>query len=225
MTIAIVGRCAKTNMAGVAITTSSIAVGSRCPYALAGAGAVTTQNITDPIIGPEVLAHMADGHSAEAAIAAAMKDRPYADYRQVAAVDLKGGTGVFTGDNILGNNATNQGKDCVGAGNLLSRVEVIPAMTDAFEKGTDLHLAERLTRALIAALDAGGEEGPTHSAALIVAHERPWPLVDLRIDWTEDCPGQAMLALWKQYEPQMNDYLTRAINPSSAPSYGVPGDE
>ena len=225
MTIAIVGRCAKTNMAGVAITTSSIAVGSRCPYALAGAGAVTTQNVTDPTIGPAVLALMAKGHNAETAIKMTMDGRPHADFRQVAAVDLNGGTGVFTGHEILGNNAVNQGKDCVGAGNLLSRVEVIPAMTKAFEDGYDLHLAERLTRALIAALDAGGEEGPTHSAALIVAHERPWPLVDLRIDWTDDCPAQALLALWEEYKPQMNDYLTRAINPSAAPSYGVPGDE
>lgn len=225
MTIAIVGRCAKTYMAGVAITTSSIAVGSRCPYAMAGAGAVTTQNITDPTIGPAVLALMSEGHSAETAIKMTMDGRPHADFRQVAAVDLHGGTGVFTGREILGNNAVNQGKDCVGAGNLLSRVEVIPAMTQAFEDGHDLHLAERLSRALIAALDAGGEEGPTHSAALIVAHERPWPLVDLRIDWTDDCPGQALLALWEEYKPQMNDYLTRAINPSAAPSYGVPGDE
>lgn len=225
MTIAIVGRCAKTNMAGVAITTSSIAVGSRCPYAMAGAGAVTTQNITDPTIGPAVLALMSEGHSAETAIKMTMDGRPHADFRQVAAVDLHGGTGVFTGREILGNNAVNQGKDCVGAGNLLSRVEVIPAMTQAFEDGHDLHLAERLSRALIAALDAGGEEGPTHSAALIVAHERPWPLVDLRIDWTDECPGQALLALWEEYKPQMNDYLTRAINPSAAPSYGVPGDE
>jgi uncharacterized Ntn-hydrolase superfamily protein len=225
MTIAIVGRCAKTNMAGVAITTSSIAVGSRCPYAMAGAGAVTTQNVTDPTIGPEVLGLMAKGHDAATAIKTVMADRPHADYRQVAAVDLHGGTGVFTGQEILGNNAVNQGRDCVGAGNLLSRVEVIPAMTDAFEQGHDLHLAERLTRALIAALDAGGEEGPTHSAALIVAHERPWPLVDLRIDWTDDCPGQMLLNLWENYKPQMNDYLTRAIDPSAAPSYGVPGDE
>ena len=225
MTIAIVGRCAKTNMAGVAITTSSIAVGSRCPYAMAGAGAVTTQNITDPTIGPAVLALMSEGHSAETAIKMTMDGRPHADFRQVAAVDLHGGTGVFTGREILGNNAVNQGKDCVGAGNLLSRVEVIPAMTQAFEDGHDLHLAERLSRALIAALDAGGEEGPTHSAALIVAHERPWPLVDLRIDWTDECPGQALLALCEEYKPQMNDYLTRAINPSAAPSYGVPGDE
>ena len=53
MTFSIVGHCPKTDMAGVAITTSSICVGSRCPHVLAGAGAVTTQNVTDPSIGPE----------------------------------------------------------------------------------------------------------------------------------------------------------------------------
>ncbi|MGY9013257.1 MAG: DUF1028 domain-containing protein, partial [Rhodobacterales bacterium] len=35
-------------MFGVAITTSSICVGSRCPHVRAGVGAVATQNITDP---------------------------------------------------------------------------------------------------------------------------------------------------------------------------------
>ena len=38
MTFSIVGHCPKTDMAGVAITTSSICVGSRCPHVLAGAG-------------------------------------------------------------------------------------------------------------------------------------------------------------------------------------------
>ena len=66
MTFSIVGHCPKTDMAGVAITTSSICVGSRCPHVLAGAGAVTTQNVTDPSIGPEVLAQLAAGATADA---------------------------------------------------------------------------------------------------------------------------------------------------------------
>lgn len=50
MTFSITGHCARTGMAGVAITTSSICVGSRCPHARAGVGAVATQNITDPTL-------------------------------------------------------------------------------------------------------------------------------------------------------------------------------
>ena len=51
MTFSLVGRCAETGMFGVAITTSSIAVASRCPWARAGVGAVSTQNVTDPRLG------------------------------------------------------------------------------------------------------------------------------------------------------------------------------
>ena len=237
MTFSIVGHCPRTDMAGVAITTSSICVGSRCPHVLAGAGAVTTQNVTDPSIGPEVLAHLAAGATAEAALAAVMKDRPHSDYRQVAVVDLAGNVAHVTGAHILGTNAVATGADlgaemgvgtgtgCVAAGNLLSNRDVPTAMVASFAAGADLHLADRLLTALQAGIDAGGEEGPTHSAALLVAHRNSWPLVDLRVDWTEECPGLVLRRLWDAYEPQMEAYNLRALDPSAAPSYGVAGDE
>ena len=225
MTFSIVGTCPETRMAGVAITTSSICVGSRCPWVRAGAGAVTTQNVTDPAIGNEVLDRMAGGMSATEAVKAVMDGRPYAEYRQVAAVDLAGGVGHFSGGQNLGIHALTEGAGCVAAGNLLSSAEIPDVMIENFVRGADLHLAERLLRALEAGIAAGGEAGPTHSAALLVAHETAWPLVDLRVDWTEDCPGEALRTLWTAYEPQMADYVTRAINPAAAPSYGVPGDQ
>jgi len=225
MTFSIVGHCARTGMAGVAITTSSIAVGSRCPHVRAGAGAVATQNVTDPSIGPEVLALMASGSSAPDAVAKVMDGRPHAAFRQVAAVDLEGRVAHVTGDEILGTNAVCTGAGCVAAGNLLATTEVPEAMIRRFESRSDAHLAERLLAALQSGIDAGGEEGPTHSAALLVAHEQRWPLVDLRVDWTESCPGQVLRALWDTYQPQMDAYSLRALNPAAAPSYGVPGDE
>ena len=237
MTFSIVGHCPRTDMAGVAITTSSICVGSRCPHVLAGAGAVTTQNVTDPSIGPEVLAHLAAGAPAEAALAAVMTDRPHSDYRQVAVVDLAGNVAHVTGAHILGTNAVATGADmgadmgvgtgtgCVAAGNLLSSRDVPTAMVASFAAGADLHLADRLLTALQAGIDAGGEEGPTHSAALLVAHRNSWPLVDLRVDWTEECPGLVLRRLWDAYEPQMEAYNLRALDPSAAPRYGVAGDE
>ena len=57
------------------------------------------------------------------------------------------------------------------------------------------------------------------------AHEQSWPLADLRVDWCEEDPIGGLRALWQLYEPQMEDYVTRALDPRSAPSYGVPGDE
>ena len=225
MTFSIVGHCPKTDMAGVAITTSSICVGSRCPHVLAGAGAVTTQNVTDPSIGPAVLAQLAAGATAAAALAAVMADRTHIDYRQVALVDLAGNVAHFTGVNILGTNAVATGVGCIAAGNLLASEAVPTAMVASFAAGAGLHLADRLLTALQAGIDAGGEEGPTHSAALLVAHRNSWPLVDLRVDWTEECPGLVLRRLWDAYEPQMQAYNLRALDPSAAPSYGVAGDE
>ncbi|MDH1142658.1 DUF1028 domain-containing protein, partial [Pseudomonas mosselii] len=66
---------------------------------------------------------------------------------------------------------------------------------------------------------------PVHSAALKIAGELTWPLVDLRVDWTEHDPIAELDNLWQAYRPQMQDYVTRALNPTAAPSYGVPGDE
>ena len=117
------------------------------------------------------------------------------------------------------------GTGCVAAGNLLSSRDVPTAMVASFAAGADLHLADRLLTALQAGIDAGGEEGPTHSAALLVAHRHSWPLVDLRVDWTEECPGLVLRRLWDAYEPQMQAYNLRALDPSAAPSYGVAGDE
>ena len=76
-----------------------------------------------------------------------------------------------------------------------------------------------------AALAAGGEVGPVHSAGLLLVDRHEWPLAELRCDWTEACPIAALAAAWEVYRPQMDDDVTRALDPTAAPSYGVPGDE
>ena len=224
MTFSISGFCQKTGMVGVAITTSSICVASRCPWVRAGVGAASTQNITDPSLGNLMLDYLEQGLSAQQSINKVVKGREFIDYRQLILVDSKGNSASFTGSKALGTNAVSQGVSCIAAGNLLSSVEVVQAMSDSFSNNANLHLAERLLVALQAGLDAGGEEGPVHSAGLKVAHHHPWPLVDLRVDWADDDPLPNLVNLWRAYEPQMMDYNSRAIDPSQAPSYGVPGD-
>ncbi|MCB2134374.1 MAG: DUF1028 domain-containing protein [Rhodobacteraceae bacterium] len=224
MTFSIAGRCARTGMFGVAITTSSIAVGSRCPHARAGVGAVATQNVTDPHLATLVLDAMAAGQDAATAIAGVVEGRAHIDFRQLTAVDARGRTAHFTGARILGRNAVSEGPDCVAAGNLLLQEGVAAAMTAGFNANPAAHLAERLLSGLEAGLAAGGEEGPVHSAALKVVDKMPFPLVDLRVDWEDDDPIGKLRAVWRDYEPQMLDYLNRAIDPQAAPSYGVAGD-
>jgi uncharacterized Ntn-hydrolase superfamily protein len=224
MTFSIAGRCAKSGAFGVAITTSSIAVGARCPHARAGVGAVATQNVTDPNLGTMLLDLMSQGLSARDSIDSIIRDRPHIEYRQLTAVDHHGNSASWSGKNILGLHGVSEQRDCVAAGNLLKSASLPTVMTDAFAVNADQHLAERLLRALEAGLASGGEEGPVHSAALIVYHEQPFPLVSLRVDWDDENPIRNLRKLWDDYKPQMGAYLQRAIDPTQAPSYGVPGD-
>jgi uncharacterized Ntn-hydrolase superfamily protein len=224
MTFSIAGRCARTGAFGVAIATSSIAVGARCPHARAGVGAVATQNVTDPSLGPALLDLMSQGLSARDSIDSIIRNRPHIAYRQLTAVDRHGNSASWSGAHILGTHGVSEEQDCVAAGNLLKSATLPKAMTSAFAANGNIHLAERLLLSLEAGAAAGGEEGPVHSAALIVVHEHSFPLVSLRVDWSDDDPIAMLRSLWESYKPQMGAYLQRAIDPTRAPSYGVPGD-
>jgi len=213
MTFSIVGRCARTGMVGMAISTSSIAVTGRCVWVRGKVGAVATQNITDPALGTRILDLMAAGTPADRAVEQASAENLHRAYRQLSAIDMHGGTGHYTGVKASPVAASKIGRDSVAAGNILANAEVPVAMARRFESETGIHLAERLLRALEAGLEAGGEHGPVHSAGLLVAHEQAWPLVNLRIDWADDGPIARLRALWQAYEPQMQDYLTRALDP------------
>ncbi|WP_314409383.1 DUF1028 domain-containing protein [Pseudomonas kuykendallii] len=224
MTFSIVGRCAETGMLGIAISSSSIAVGARCPWLRAAVGAVSTQNITLPALGPQILDLLESGSSPAAAMRQALDSNGYGQFRQVTVIDSQGATAHFTGSEALGLNHARAGEQCVAAGNLLSSPKVIDAMVDAFEQ-TDGGLPDRLLAAMHAAMAAGGEAGPVHSAALSVVGDLIWPVVDLRVDWADNDPIGELDKLWRAYEPQLHDYVTRALDPTKAPSYGVPGDE
>ena len=132
MTFSIAGRCSRTGMFGIAISTSSIAVAARCPWARAGVGAVSTQNVTDPRLGPKGLDLLAQGLSAPDALKQLMAHAPNPEYRQVIMVDAAGRTAHWTGEKALGNRGLAVGKDCVSGGNLLSHSEVPRALVEAF---------------------------------------------------------------------------------------------
>lgn len=223
MTFSIVGRCERTGMLGVGISTSSIAVGSRCPWIRERVGAVTSQNMTDPRIGPAALDLLAQGLGAKDALARVTSSSPGIEYRQIAVVDARGGTAHFTGAQCFEVQATASGSNCVALGNILKNKDVPPAMVKAFGASAGQHLVERLLRGLEAGLAAGGEIGPVHSAAIKVYHEQSWPFVDLRVDWEDDGPISRLRKLWKAYEKEMDAFVIRALDPKNSPGFGVPG--
>jgi uncharacterized Ntn-hydrolase superfamily protein len=223
MTFSLVARAADARLFGVAVASSSPAVAARCAHGRAGVGAVATQNITDPSLGPHILDAMGRGASARVALDAALSSTAFGAYRQVLAIGEAGPPVVHSGANALGIVNTAIGVNSAAAGNLLASAAVPASMVAAFEEG-DGHFGDCLLRALRAGLDVGGEAGPVHSAGLLIVRDVSWPIVDLRVDWTEEDPVAALDAIWRIYAPQIDDYVRRALDPGRAPSFGVPGD-
>ena len=223
MTFSIVAKCEKTNMFGVAISSSSPAVASRCVYTRSGVGAVASQNVTDPTLGPKILDYIQKGLSAKQAIKEVKRDSQFIEYRQILAIDNKGKTASHSGSNSLGIYGDYTGKNVISGGNLLANKNVTKKIVDDFENETG-HLGDRLISALKSGLNAGGEVDPLHSAGIQICDIFSWPIIDLRCDWTEDCPIEAISNAWTIYKPQIQDYVQRAIDPRKVPSYSVPGD-
>jgi uncharacterized Ntn-hydrolase superfamily protein len=223
MTLSIVARTPDARLFGMAIASSSPAVAARCAYARTGVGAVATQNITAPALGPAILDAMARGSVASAALGAALRTTAYGAYRQLLVIGAAGPPVVHSGECALGLVASSVGEHAAAAGNLLAHQEVPAAMTAAFEASQG-HLAVRLLRALRAGADRGGEAGPIHSAALLVVREVSWPIVDLRVDWRDEDPVSDLERIFAIYEPQIDDYVLRALDPARAPRFAVPGD-
>ncbi|CUH52080.1 DUF1028 domain-containing protein [Shimia marina] len=224
MTFSLVARCAETGMFGLAISSSSPAVAARCSFARAGVGAVASQNVTDPSLGPLTLDLMGQGKSAGEAIEAIKAQAKFIEYRQVLAVDTNGLSAIHSGPNSLGIWTQAQAENVASGGNLLDNDEVPQAIVDGFLSSTG-HIGDRLIAAMRAGLTAGGEAGPVHSAGMKIVDKVSWPVADLRCDWTEDCPIETIATAWDVYKPQLDAYIQRAFDPRGAPSYGVPGDE
>ena len=224
MTFSLVARCKETGMLGTAVTSSSPAVAARCSYTRSNVGAVSTQNVTDPSLGKKSLDFLETGLTSIQVVEKIKSTNKHLEYRQVLIIDSKGKTAMHSGNNSLGIWSEAIGDNVISAGNLLANKEVTKVIVSAFEQNKG-HLADRMLAGLKAGLDAGGEEGPIHSAGIKISHQVSWPIIDLRCDWTEDCPITKLFEMWKIYKPQVNDYLQRAIDPTDAPSYGVPGDE
>ncbi len=224
MTFSLVARDPATGAFGIVVCSSSPAVASRCAHARATVGVVASQNVTNPALGPRVLDALADGSDADAALNTALAQEQFPDYRQVTVVDVRGNSAVHSGAHSLGVHTHTQGHQAVAAGNLLKHEGVISELLDGYSNSASAAFEERLLDGFRAAMAAGGEEGPVHSAGLLVVEDVPWPVTDLRVDYADE-PIDDLTALWQLWQPQKDDYRIRAVDPTRAPSYGVPGDQ
>ena len=216
MTYSILGRCARTGQFGAAVTTSSIAVGSRVPHVAPGIGGVLTQHRTDPRLGPRGQELLRSGCSAEETMAALVASTPHHKWRQLAVLDAQGRSAHFHGAAVKPALNAVHVPDCVALGNILANDRIPAAMAAAFLDSADQPLAERLVRAMEAGEAAGGEGKPVISAALVVMEKEIFPLVDLRVDLAPDAIT-ALRTLWDAYAPSVREFVTRAVDPDAAP--------
>jgi uncharacterized Ntn-hydrolase superfamily protein len=173
---------------GVATQSKFLAVGSVVPWADPHVGAIATQSYANPRYGPDGLALLRAGRSAEETIeelTAADDDRAQ---RQVGIVDGEGRAATFTGDECLDWAGGRTGDGYAAQGNILVSKDTVDALARSFEETRGRPLAERLIACLAAAQAAGGDSRGQQSAALLVV-ERDGGyaklsdvLVDLRVD-------------------------------------------
>lgn len=174
---------------GVAVESKFLACGALVPYATAEVGAIATQSLANLSYGPEGLALLSDGHTAQEVVDHLVRRDVDAAERQIGVVDANGGSASFTGERCLEWAGSRNGPGYAAQGNLLVSRETIDALAETFESSTaDVSLSERLLDCLQRAQEAGGDRRGQQSAAILVVRVGGgyggWNdrLLDLRVD-------------------------------------------
>ena len=214
MTCTILARCAETGQLGIGLVSSMMAVTGRCAFVRAGVGAVVVQSMADPRLGPAALELLQAGYRPVAVLRAFDRTEEAFEFRQVALVSARGDTAVHSGKRAVGVCGAAEAQDCASLCNRMVDPRLPQLMVEACVQSSG-ELAGRLMAALRVAT-AGGGAGTVRAAGLLIAEHEPWPLVDLRIDWTEGDPVEELDRLWGLWRPQMRDYLNRALDPAIA---------
>ena len=153
---------------GVAVQSKFLAVGSLVGWAEAEVGAVATQAFANPRYGPDGLALVRDGLSAEQVVERLTSADRGRDDRQLGVVDAAGQGATFTGSGCFEWAGGRTGPGYAAQGNILVSQATVDALAATFESSTGGPLAERLVACLAAAQAAGGDRRGQQSASLLV---------------------------------------------------------
>jgi uncharacterized Ntn-hydrolase superfamily protein len=182
MTWSIIARDAATGAFGVAVATRFFAVGSLCPHASGGVGALATQALINPTFGPRGLRLLAEGIGAPHVVAALVESDAGRDQRQLHAIDRNGLIAAYTGAQCIDWCGHAIAADHSVAGNMLAGPCVVADTSAAYAAGAALSFPRRLIAALQAGEAAGGDKRGKQSAALIIYGTEEYPDLDLRVD-------------------------------------------
>ena len=152
---------------GVAVQSKFLAVGSVVPWAEPEVGAVATQAYANPRYGPDGLALLRQGISAEEVVTRLTEADDGRDERQLGVVDAAGHSATFTGSGCHEWAGGRTGSGYAAQGNILVSGATVDALAETFE-ASEGSLAGRLLASLAAAQAAGGDSRGQQSASLLV---------------------------------------------------------
>jgi len=173
---------------GVATQSKFLAVGSVVPWAEPQAGAIATQAYANPRYGPDGLALLKDGLSAEEAVERLTSADDGRTHRQLGIVDAEGRSATYTGDECHAWAGGRAGDGYAAQGNILVSAATVDALAATFESNAHLELGQRLVECLAAAQAAGGDSRGQQSASLLVVEKDAGyaklsdTVIDLRVD-------------------------------------------
>jgi uncharacterized Ntn-hydrolase superfamily protein len=198
-TFSIVGHDSEAQEWGIAVQSKFLAVGAVVPWAQAGVGAVATQSYANTSFGPDGLALMAEGYSAEEALGQLVARDDGRVRRQAGLVDAQGQAATYTGDECHAWAGGLTGRHYAAQGNILVSAATVESMAKAFEEAKG-ELADRLVAALAAGQTAGGDRRGQQSASVLVVRPQGGyggyndRYLDLRVD-DDPAPIERLQAL------------------------------
>jgi len=212
VTFTVVARCPQSKRLGVAMATSSPAVGNRCPVVCPRMGAASVQLIADPRQTALAGRLISLGYSARKVLAELRASDPNIERRQIGVVDSYGNTAAFSGPDDTWYSGHVEGDNFVAMGNAIVSEAVVAAMAESMTGSAGTELADRLIAAVEAGASAGGEQKGQFSAAILVYGDEPFAEVDLRVDYHEGAVAE-LRRIYDWFRPLIPYFVKRSYDP------------
>jgi uncharacterized Ntn-hydrolase superfamily protein len=216
VTFSIVARCERTGQIGVAATTALQSVGKLACHAIANVGAIASQALLNPYLAYDGLRLLERGYTAQEALDSVLAGDKEKDNRQVGVVDDQGRTAAWTGIKTIEWSGQMTGPGFSTQGNRLAGRQVLDRVVQSMNETEHLELAERLTLALQAGVEVGGDTKGERSVNVLVFNTEEYPLCDIRIDDHDD-PMPELRRLFKLYQEEILPNLKKIPKRAEVP--------
>ena len=216
MTWSIIAHDKATGALGIAAASRFFALGALVPWIKSGVGAVATQAMVNPRLGPNILECLEHGQSANAALEASWVQDPNCSVRQIHVLDAHDNRAAHTGDDCIDWCGDVSGPGISVAGNMLVGRKVLQACLETYRDQAALPFAERLLHSLLAGDGVGGDKRGRQSAVLKIYTGEVYPDWDIRVDDHPDAPSELarIYAVGQGDFAAFKDLVPTEVNPA-----------